>query len=104
MEFRRLDAKRVPAAFPPSSAPQLVTRAHFATSLLTCPPQFGPVRLNAEQRTAVLGFLAAPRTPIITPYTLFGPPGTGKTITLVEAVLQLLRGPRLAGMPEGADV
>eukprot|EP00892_Ulva_mutabilis_P007975 jgi/Ulvmu1/554/UM001_0562.1 len=49
----------------------------------------GPVELNAEQRRAVSAMctVATGSKPLV----LFGPPGTGKTVTLVEMVLHLMR-------------
>lgn len=47
--------------------------------------------LNKEQRAAVDAITAG--TLQHTPYVVFGPPGTGKTVTLVAAVEQLLRLP-----------
>ncbi len=43
--------------------------------------------LNLEQRQAVASVLAGAGGG--TPFALFGPPGTGKTVTLVECALQV---------------
>lgn len=45
--------------------------------------------VNSEQRSAVENILK--RTSYPFPYILFGPPGTGKTKTLVEAIAQVLK-------------
>lgn len=47
---------------------------------------FNPV-LNSRQRSAVSRIVGARCRPA--PYVLFGPPGTGKTVTVVEAILQV---------------
>lgn len=47
----------------------------------------GPRRLNLEQRHAVASVLSGLGGG--TPFALFGPPGTGKTVTLVECALQV---------------
>ena len=49
------------------------------------------IHLNAEQRHAVESILSAKATGQRVPYIIFGPPGTGKTKTVCEAVLQLWR-------------
>jgi helicase MOV-10 len=45
--------------------------------------------LNEEQQLAVTSMLTSPV--LHAPYVLFGPPGTGKTVTLVEYVAQVVR-------------
>ncbi|CAI7798861.1 unnamed protein product [Closterium sp. NIES-53] len=67
------------------------------------PPEIPAIRpfdrqLNVEQREAVAQLLVRSRLqlsvrpePYLPPYIVFGPPGTGKTKTVVEAILQVVK-------------
>lgn len=45
--------------------------------------------LNNEQKSAIINILKQTSYPH--PYLLFGPPGTGKTKTLIEAIMQIIQ-------------
>uniref|UniRef100_A0A3Q2DML2 Helicase ATP-binding domain-containing protein n=1 Tax=Cyprinodon variegatus TaxID=28743 RepID=A0A3Q2DML2_CYPVA len=70
----------------------LVFQTHLLVGKQTAKPlpikgQFFNTDLNPRQREAVKRILEGECRPV--PYVLFGPPGTGKTITIIEAILQV---------------
>ncbi|NXC40338.1 SDE3 helicase, partial [Penelope pileata] len=74
-----------------SRLPVLFPSASCCRPLLTRPHQPGwfdhKLQANEEQRCAVTHIVTGMSRPA--PYLIFGPPGTGKTVTLVEAIKQV---------------
>lgn len=68
----------------PTAAPLLAQQ-----SLSSRPQQWFEDTLNAEQRAAVMSIVGNEEHRI--PFLLSGPPGTGKTMTSVETILQILQ-------------
>ena len=62
---------------------------HTVTSLINIFVRFYDRKLeeNEEQKTAVHHIVSGTSRPA--PYILFGPPGTGKTVTMVESIKQV---------------
>ena len=86
---------RISTLFPERS--DLIDTTSAARPLDGCNQPFNR-NLNDEQRLAVQSIVWGVARCV--PYVLFGPPGTGKTTTLVESVLQCtVRLPRALGTP-----
>ena len=69
-------------SLPYSVYPPLPPLLHLPSS-----PSFFNPQLNERQRAAVVRILGAQGRPA--PYVVFGPPGTGKTMTVIEGILQV---------------
>jgi helicase MOV-10 len=85
-----------PASMLFPSASDLVAREGLLSdadpqTIILDTPRLYDTRLNAEQKRAVESILSATVASQQVPYIIFGPPGTGKTKTVCEAVLQLWR-------------
>lgn len=72
-----------------------MNRKFFPLSIQLCDKHFHFKRiqwnatdLNNEQKSAIANILKQTSYPH--PYLLFGPPGTGKTKTLIEAIMQII--------------
>ncbi|KAJ7199239.1 P-loop containing nucleoside triphosphate hydrolase protein, partial [Mycena pura] len=69
--------------------PGHVPKAPYPTPANTQITVFNPlIAANAPQLQAVVSIVKRP--PGSVPFVIFGPPGTGKTVTMIEAILQVL--------------
>ncbi|KAJ6572162.1 P-loop containing nucleoside triphosphate hydrolase protein [Mycena capillaripes] len=69
--------------------PQHVPRTPYPTQASARLKVFNPlIATNAPQLQAVVSIVKRP--PGSVPFVIFGPPGTGKTVTMVEAIQQVL--------------
>ena len=96
-------AQLLPGALSPAAA-ALAAAGALATEL---PAPLHSPDLNERQVAAVRGALYAPAPAGSAqlprpPFIVFGPPGTGKTRTLVEYVQQVVAGARARGLAPGA--
>lgn len=67
----------------------LFPKTELRTAVLRWPLTLVNEQLNELQREAVHRIMSASRCSL--PYIVWGPPGTGKTVTLVEAILQVFQ-------------
>ena len=71
--------------------PPGVSKLHRKAGFLE---ELGAQKLNSQQREAVASVLVGAGGGRL-PLALFGPPGTGKTVTLVECALQVAKHPEI---------
>ncbi|KAF9653722.1 P-loop containing nucleoside triphosphate hydrolase protein [Thelephora ganbajun] len=73
----------------------LLTHVKLQTALQGAIVIYNPdIETNPAQKRAVSSIVRLP--PGSPPFIVFGPPGTGKTVTIIEAIRQLLRNPDVA--------
>jgi hypothetical protein len=82
---------------PPADASAALAAAAAVDAVQLPHPPLYNRQLNARQLQAVRGALCAAKPAADAPYIIFGPPGTGKTCTVVEYVLQVLARARAPG-------